>query len=96
MQKLNSLGLYYNEYMDKGTPLAHIDFRKQDNPYINTKNNNTINYSKKNSKTFETQITGKFLHSDVMGNDKKEYGNSWNKVIKPKPIINPLGYKLLY
>jgi len=91
---ISSLGLYYNKYTDNITPLAHIDYRKQDNPYENVKNNNNIKYLKKNSPSYNTQITGSYLYNSVVSTDRNKYKNSWNVYIKPKPIINPLGLKL--
>ena len=89
---VNSLGLYYNKYMDSTFNLPHIDYRK-DNTL--TDNNMATIYGKKNSPSYNTQLTGDYLYKDTIGNDKKEYGNSWNVVIKPKPYVNVLGAKLL-
>ena len=89
---VNSLGLYYNEYMDNTFTLPHIDYRK-DNTL--TDNNMATIYGKKNSPAFHTQLTGKYLYKDNTGNDKNNYGNSWNEVIKSKPVIDVLGFRLL-
>ena len=95
-KRLNSVGSYYNKYIDSGIPPAYVDYRKQDNPYVNVKNNNKINYSKKNSPSYHTQITGQYLHSDVIGTDNKDYGNKWNVLIRPKPRFDAFGLRLLY
>ena len=89
---VNSLGLYYNKYMDNTFNLPHIDYRK-DNTL--TDNNMATIYGKKNSPAFDTQLTGQYQYKDNTGSDKKNYGNSWNVVIKPKPYVNILGSKLL-
>lgn len=89
---VNSLGVYYNKYMDNNFRLPHIDYRK-DNTL--TDNNMGVFYGKKNSPSFHTQLTGSYLYKDEIGNDKNEYPNSWNVVIKPKPYVNILGSKLL-
>jgi len=89
---VNSLGLYYNKYMDTTFNLPHIDYRK-DNTL--TDNNMATIYGKKNSPSFHSQITGSYLYAENNGNDKNNYGNSWNEVIKPKPYVNVLGAKLL-
>ena len=89
---VNSLGLYYNEYMDNTFTLPHIDYRK-DNTL--TDNNMATIYGSKNSPAFDTQLTGQFQYKDNTGNDKNNYVNSWNVVIKPKPCVNILGSKLL-
>ena len=52
---VNSLGLYYNEYMDNTFTLPHIDYRK-DNTL--TDNNMATIYGKQNSPAFHTQLTG--------------------------------------
>ena len=89
---VNSLGCYYNKYMDNVFTLPHIDYRK-DNTL--TDNNMATIYGKKNSVAFDSQLTGQYLYKDTLGNDKNEYVNSWNVVIKPKPYVNVLGAKLL-
>jgi hypothetical protein len=89
---INSLGLYYNKYMDNTFTLQHIDYRK-DNTL--TDNNMAITYGKKNSPAFHTQLTGQYQYKNNTGSDKNNYGNSWNTVIKPKPIFDVLGFKLL-
>jgi hypothetical protein len=89
---VNSLGLYYNKYMDSTFKLPHIDYRK-DNTL--TDNNMATIYGKKKSPSYNTQLTGDYQYKNNIGNDKKEYGNSWNVVIKPKPYVNILGAKLL-
>ena len=89
---VNSLGCYYNKYMDDTFDLPHIDYRK-DNTL--TDNNMATIYGKKNSVAFDSQLTGQYLYKDTLGNDKNEYVNSWNVVIKPKPYVNVLGAKLL-
>ena len=89
---VNSLGLYYNKYMDNTFTLPHIDYRK-DNTL--TDNNMATIYGKKNSPAFHTQLTGQYQYKDNNGSDKNNYGNSWNVVIKPKPYVNILGAKLL-
>jgi len=89
---VNSLGLYYNKYMDTTFNLPHIDYRK-DNTL--TDNNMATIYGKKNSPSFHSQITGGYLYAENNGNDKNNYGNSWNEVIKPKPYVDILGAKLL-
>ena len=89
---VNSLGLYYNSYMDNNFNLPHIDYRK-DNTL--TDNNMATTYGKKNSPAFNTQITGRYLYADNAGNDKNNYGNAWNVVIKPKPLFDAFGLKLL-
>ena len=89
---VNSLGLYYNKYMDNTFTLPHIDYRK-DNTL--TDNNMATIYGKKNSPAFHTQLTGQYQYKDNNGSDKNNYGNSWNVVIKPKPYVNILGSKLL-
>ena len=88
----NSLGLYYNKYMDNNFTLPHIDYRK-DNTL--TDNNMATIYGKKNSPAYHTQLTGQYQYTDNTGNDKKNYDNSWNVVIKPKPMFDVLGFKLL-
>lgn len=88
----NSLGLYYNKYMDNTFTLPHIDYRK-DNTL--TDNNMTTLYGKKNSIAYNTQLTGSYQYKQNIGSDKNNYGNSWNIVIKPKPIFDTLGFKLL-
>ena len=89
---VNSLGCYYNKYMDNTFNLPHIDYRK-DNTL--TDNNMATLYGKKNSPSYNTQLTGDYLYKDNTSSDKNNYGNSWNVVIKPKPYINVLGAKLL-
>ena len=89
---VNSLGCYYNKYMDNVFTLPHIDYRK-DNTL--TDNNMATIYGKKNSPAYESQLTGQYLYKDNAGSDKNEYINSWNVVIKPKPYVNVLGAKLL-
>ena len=89
---VNSLGLYYNKYMDNTFTLPHIDYRK-DNTL--TDNNMATIYGKRNSPAFDTQLTGQYQYKDNNGSDKNNYGNSWNVVIKPKPYVNILGAKLL-
>ena len=89
---VNSLGLYYNKYMDNNFNLPHIDYRK-DNTL--TDNNMAIIYGKKNSPSFNTQLTGRYQYKDNTGNDKNNYTNSWNVVIKPKTYVHILGSKLL-
>ena len=89
---VNSLGCYYNKYMDNVFTLPHIDYRK-DNTL--TDNNMATIYGKKNSPAYETQLTGQYQFKDNTGSDKKEYVNSWNVMIKPKPYVNILGAKLL-
>ena len=89
---VNSLGCYYNKYMDNVFTLPHIDYRK-DNTL--TDNNMATIYGKKNSPAYETQLTGQYQYKDNSGSDKKEYVNSWNVMIKPKPYVNILGAKLL-
>ena len=89
---VNSLGCYYNKYMDNVFTLPHIDYRK-DNTL--TDNNMATIYGKKNSPSFHTQLTGQYQYKDNSGSDKKEYVNSWNVMIKPKPYVNILGAKLL-
>ena len=89
---VNSLGCYYNKYMDNVFTLPHIDYRK-DNTL--TDNNNAVIFGKKNSVAFNSQLTGQYLYKDTLGNDKNEYVNSWNVAIKPKPYVNVLGAKLL-
>ena len=89
---VNSLGSYYNKYMDNNFDLPHIDYRK-DNTL--TDNNMTTIYGKKNSPSFNTQLTGQYQYKDNTGNDKNNYGNTGNVVIKPKPNVNILGAKLL-
>jgi hypothetical protein len=89
---VNSLGCYYNKYMDNVFTLPHIDYRK-DNTL--TDNNMATIYGKKNSPAYETQLTGQYQYKDNAGSDKNEYVNSWNVVIKPKPYVNILGSKLL-
>ena len=54
---VNSLGLYYNEYMDNTFTLPHIDYRK-DNTL--TDNNMATIYGSKNSPSFNTQLTGQY------------------------------------
>ena len=88
----NSLGLYYNKYMDTTFKLPHIDYRK-DNTL--TDNNMATIYGKKNSPAYHTQLTGQYQYTDNTGNDKNNYVNSWNVVIKPKPMYDILGFKLL-
>ena len=88
----NSLGLYYNKYMDTTFKLPHIDYRK-DNTL--TDNNMATFYGKKNSPAYHTQLTGQYQYTDNTGNDKNNYVNSWNVVIKPKPMYDVLGFKLL-
>ena len=90
--QVNSLGCYYNKYMDNVFTLPHIDYRK-DNTL--TDNNMATIYGKKNSPAYETQLTGQYQYKDNSGSDKKEYVNSWNVMIKPKPYVNVLGAKLL-
>jgi len=89
---VNSLGLYYNKFMDTTFNLPHIDYRK-DNTL--TDNNMATIYGKKNSPSFHSQITGSYLYADNNGKDKNNYGNSWNEVVKPKPYVNVIGAKLL-
>ena len=89
---VNSLGLYYNKYMDNTFNLPHIDYRK-DNTL--TDNNMATIYGKKNLPAFDTQLTGQYQYKDNTGSDKNNYGNSWNVVIKPKPYVNIIGAKLL-
>jgi hypothetical protein len=89
---VNSLGCYYNKYMDNVFTLPHIDYRK-DNTL--TDNNMATIYGKKNSPAYETQLTGQYQFKDNTGSDKNEYVNSWNVMIKPKPYVNILGAKLL-
>jgi hypothetical protein len=89
---VNSLGLYYNEYMDNTFTLPHINYRK-DNTL--TDNNMATIYGSKNSPSFNTQLTGHYQYKDNTGNDKNNYVNSWNVVIKPKPYVHILGAKLL-
>ena len=89
---VNSLGLYYNKYMDNTFNLPHIDYRKANTL---TDNNMATIYGKKNSPAFHTQLTGQYQYKDNNGSDKNNYGNSWNVVIKPKPYVNILGAKLL-
>ena len=89
---VNSLGLYYNKYMDNTFNLPHIDYRK-DNTL--TDNNMATIYGKKNSPAFDTQLTGQYQYKDNTGSDKNNYGNYWNVVIIPKPYVNILGAKLL-
>ena len=89
---VNSLGIYYNKYMDNNFNLPHIDYRK-DNTL--TDNNMATIYGKKNSPSFNTQLTGQYQYKDNTGDDKNNYRNTWNVVIKPKPYVNILGSKLL-
>ena len=89
---VNSLGRYYNKYMDNTFTLPHIDYRKD---HTLTDNNMATIYGKKNSPAYETQLTGSYQFKDNTGNDKNEYINSWNQVIKPKPLLDILGAKLL-
>jgi hypothetical protein len=89
---VNSLGCYYNKYMDNVFTLPHIDYRK-DNTL--TDNNMATIYGKKNSPAYNTQLTGQYQYKDNTGCDKNEYVNSWNVVINPKPYVNVLGAKLL-
>ena len=89
---VNSLGVYYNKYMDETFKLPHIDYRK-DNTL--TDNDMATFYGKKSSIASDSQITGRYLYANNFGNDKKEYVNSWNVLIKPIPYVNILGSKLL-
>ena len=75
---VNSLGLYYNKYMDNTFNLPHIDYRK-DNTL--TDNNMATIYGKKNSPAFDTQLTGQYQYKDNTGSDKNNYGNSQFKII---------------
>lgn len=92
-KKINSLGVYYNEYIDKNYKLPHIDYRK-DSTAID--NNNNIIYSKKNSKAYDSQVTGKYQYVDNMNIDNNNYFNDWATIIKPKPNITVLGFKPLH
>lgn len=89
---VNSLGVYYNKYMDETFKLPHIDYRK-DNTL--TDNDMATFYGKKSSIASDSQITGRYLYADGQGNDKKEYPNPWNLLIKPKEYVNVLGARLL-
>ena len=91
-KKVNKLGVFYNNYMDNNFDIPFIDYRK-DNTVID--NNMATYYGKKNSQSFNTQLTGQYLYTDTYGNDKNNYINSYTINIKPKPNINILGAKLL-
>ncbi len=67
---VNSLGSYYNKYMDNNFDLPHIDYRK-DNTL--TDNKMATIYGKQNSPSFNTQLTGQYKYKDNTGNDKKLY-----------------------
>ena len=67
MVYVNSLGVYYNKYMDTTFDLPHIDYRK-DNTL--TDNNMATFYGKKNLPSFNSQLTGQYLYTDNNGNDK--------------------------
>jgi len=87
----NSVGAYYNKYMDTTFKLPHIDYRK-DSTAID--NNNYIKFPKKNSKSYDSQVTGKYQYVDNMNFDKNNYGNDQAVLIRPKPNINVLGLQL--
>ena len=89
-QKLNSVGAYSNEYMNNTVKAVNVDYRKPKNNYENTKNNNTILYTAKNSPSYSSQITGSYLYKTV-SSDMKNYVNSWSVTIRPKDVINVIG-----
>jgi hypothetical protein len=89
-QKLNSVGAYSNTYMLNYPKPVNVDYRKQTNQYVNTKNNMKTFYSAKNSPSYSTQITGSYLYKTI-SNDVKDYVNNWSITIKPKDVINIIG-----
>ena len=93
-QKLNSVGAYANEYMLNHPDPVNIDNKtlknKVKNNYVNTKNNNTVLYTAKNSGSYSSQITGSYLYKSV-STDLKDYINNWSITIRPKDVINVIG-----
>jgi hypothetical protein len=43
---------------------------------ITTKNNPDISFGSKNSKSYNTQLTGNYLYNDTMNNNNKDYSSS--------------------
>lgn len=92
--KLNSVGSYANDYMLNDIKPDNIDYResmgKNKNPYVATKNNNTVLFKAKNSPSYSTQLSGNYLYKSV-STDLKDYADRWSITIRPKDILNLVG-----
>ena len=91
----NTLGGCFNDYMLNNDNLPSLIPDRKTINNITTKNKSNVIFSAKNSKSYNSQITGNYLYKDAMNGDKTKYGNSLNVSIKPIQTNNILGFKLL-
>lgn len=90
-KSFNSLGgLAYNEYNLDNLPPLEIT-TKTVNPYERSENNSSVFYKAKNSQSSSTQITGGYLYNNVISNDRNQYPNPDNLLIKPVRTYDGLG-----
>ena len=91
MTYLNRLGgSSFNEYSLNDLPKLEIT-SKLINPFERSDNNSSVLYTARNSKSTSTQVSGNYLYNNVINNDRNNYDNTNNIVIKPLELYNGIG-----
>jgi len=88
----NTLGGCFNDYMLNNDNLPPLIPDRKIISNITTKNKSDVIFGAKNSKSYNSQITGNYLYKDAMNGDTKDYGNSLSISIKPIQTPDILGF----